>query len=66
VLRNHFSTSRALLAGSGSRAGATNSAGCSHQYAEYSVREVVERMNGGAVRDERSPLKEAMDWRSQF
>jgi hypothetical protein len=37
--------------------------GCSHQYAEYSVREVVERMNGGAVREERSPLKDAMDFR---
>ena len=37
--------------------------GCSVQYAENSVRDVVPRMNGGAVKDERSPLKDAIDWR---
>ena len=37
--------------------------GCSVQYAENSVRDVVPRMNGGAVKDERSPLKDAMDLR---
>jgi hypothetical protein len=26
------------------------------------VREVVERMKAGAVMEERSPLKEAIDW----
>jgi hypothetical protein len=62
VLRNHFKTSRARFSGSASFAGATNSPGCSAQYAEYSVREVEERIKGGAVRDDRSPLKEAMDW----
>lgn len=61
VLRNHLRTSRALLAGSVSLAGAAKRSGCSHQYEENSVREVPERMNGGAVRDERSPLNEAMD-----
>lgn len=35
--------------------------GCSVQYAENSVREVVPRINGGAVKEERSPLNDAMD-----
>jgi hypothetical protein len=35
--------------------------GISDQYAENSVSEVVDRMKAGAVRDERSPLKEAID-----
>lgn len=63
VLRNHFKTSRARFAGSCSEAGATKMDGCSVQYAENSVRDVVPRMNGGAVIDERSPLKDAIDWR---
>ena len=37
--------------------------GCSVQYAENSVREVVPRMKGGAVKDERSPLKDAIDYK---
>lgn len=37
--------------------------GCSVQYAENSVRDVVPRMNGGAVMDERSPLNDAIDWK---
>ena len=37
--------------------------GCSVQYAENSVRDVVPRMNGGAVKDERSPLKDAIDYK---
>ena len=61
VVRNHFSTSKARFAGSGSEAGATNMDGCSVQYAENSVRDVVPRIKGGAVKEERSPLKEAMD-----
>lgn len=61
VLKNHLRTRAARLAGSGSRVGATKSEGCSVQYAEYSVRDVDERMNGGAVREDRSPLKDAMD-----
>ena len=62
VVRNHLSTSKARFAGSGSEAGATKIDGCSVQYAENSVRDVVPRMNGGAVKDERSPLNEAIDW----
>ena len=54
-------TSRARLAGSGSEAGATKICGCSVQYAENSVREIVPRMKGGAVTEERSPLKFAID-----
>lgn len=61
VLKNHLSTSAARLAGSFSAAGATNSEGCSVQYEENSVRDVVERMKAGAVIDERSPLKDAID-----
>lgn len=44
-----------------SEAGATKTEGISAQYAENSVSEVVDRMKAGAVRDERSPLKEAID-----
>jgi hypothetical protein len=64
VLKNHFKTRRARLVGSGSEAGATKIAGCSVQYAEYSVRDVVERMKGGAVSVDKSPLKEAMALRN--
>jgi len=46
---------------SASDAGATRTEGISAQYAENSVSEVVDRMKAGAVRDERSPLKEAID-----
>lgn len=46
---------------SASEAGATKTEGISAQYAENSVSEVVDRMKAGAVRDERSPLKEAID-----
>ena len=61
VDRNHLSTRRARFAGSGSRDGATKSVGCSVQYEENSTSDWVERMKAGAVRDERSPLKDAMD-----
>lgn len=63
VVRNHFRTSSARLAGSFSDAGATKTDGCSVQYAENSTREVPLRMNGGAVIDERSPEKEVMDYK---
>lgn len=61
MLKNHFRTSNERLVGSGSEAGATNMDGCSVQYAENSVRDVVPRMKGGAVMEERSPLKDAID-----
>ena len=61
VVKNHFSTRSALLAASGSLAGAANTDGCSHQYELNSVRLVEDKMKGGAVRLERSPLKDAMD-----
>jgi hypothetical protein len=61
VVKNHLSTRRARFAGSGSLDGATNTEGCSHQYELNSVRLVDERMKGGAVRLERSPLKDAID-----
>ena len=61
MLRNHFRTSIERLVGSGSEAGATNMDGCSVQYAENSVSDVVPRINGGAVMEERSPLNDAMD-----
>lgn len=63
MLKNHFNTRSALFAGSCSAAGATKSEGCSAQYDEYSVNETPLRMNGGAVREEISPLKDAMDLR---
>ena len=48
-----------------SEAGATKTEGISAQYAENSVSEVVDKMKAGAVRDERSPLKEAIDLRKE-
>jgi hypothetical protein len=65
VLKNHFNTNRALLAGSGSFAGATKIEGCSAQYDEYSTSDVEERMNGGAVRDDRSPENDEIDLNGQ-
>lgn len=62
VVKNHLSTSKALLAGSSSLDGAAKTLGCSHQYELNSVRLVEDRMKGGAVKEERSPLKEAMDY----
>ena len=41
--------------------GAMNSEVFSAQYAENSTRDWVDSMNAGAVSDDRSPLKEAMD-----
>jgi hypothetical protein len=60
VVKNHFSTRSARLAGSCSLAGATKMAGCSVQYDEYSVNDVPERINGGAVSVEMSPEKEVI------
>jgi hypothetical protein len=34
----------------------------SAQYAENSTRDWVDRINAGAVSDERSPLNDAIDW----
>lgn len=65
VVKNHLSTRRARFAGSASLAGAAKIEGCSHQYELNSVKLVAERIKGGAVRLERSPLKEAMDCMSQ-
>lgn len=61
VVKNHFSTRSALLEASGSLVGAAKTEGCSHQYELNSVKLVGERIKGGAVRLERSPLKEAID-----
>jgi len=61
VLKNHFNTLSARFWASSSCAGATKRAGYSAQYALYSVMDCGERRNGGAVREERSPLKVAID-----
>ena len=53
------------MAGSASLAGAANTEGCSAQYELYSVRLVADRMKGGAVSEDRSPLKEEMDYSLQ-
>lgn len=45
--------------------GPRNKSGCSAQYSEYSVNETGDKMNGGAVKDERSPLKEAIDFKKE-
>jgi len=57
VLMNHLRTRTARFSASCSAAGAVNNAGSDTQYAEYSVREVELRMNGGAVNEAMSPLK---------
>lgn len=64
VLRNHFKTSKARFCGSGSAAGATKIEGFSAQYEENSTRDVEDRINGGAVRDDRSPENEAIDFKN--
>jgi hypothetical protein len=51
------------FAGSVSEAAAMRRFGCVDQYEENSVNDCEERIKGGAVKDERSPLKDAMDWR---
>ena len=59
VLRNHFSTNIIRFDASFSFAGATSTRGISAQYAENSVRDVVDRIKAGAVMVEKSPLKDA-------
>lgn len=44
--------------------GARNKSGCSPQYCEYSESEVGDKMNGGAVNVERSPLNDVIDFRN--
>lgn len=51
------------FSGEGSCVGAMKRGVFSVQYAENSTRDCVERMKAGAVRDARSPLKEAIDCR---
>ena len=63
VDKNHFNTRSARFLGSCSFAGATKRAGCSAQYELNSTNEVEERINGGAVRDDKSPENDAMDLR---
>ena len=58
---NHLRTNNARFAGSSSWAGATKILGCSAQCVEYSTNDFVERINGGAVKDDKSPLKDAID-----
>ena len=45
--------------------GSKNKSGCSAQYWENSDNEVGDKMNGGAVNDEMSPLKEAIDFKKE-
>jgi hypothetical protein len=61
VLRNHFKTNNARFWGSFSWAGATNIVGCSAQYDENSTRDFADKMKGGAVKEDRSPVNEAKD-----
>jgi hypothetical protein len=53
VLKNHFNTNSARFCGSFSCAGATKIEGCSAQYPENSTSDVEDRINGGAVKDDR-------------
>lgn len=45
--------------------GAIKRSGCSPQYCEYSTKEVGDKMKGGAVNDDKSPLYEAIDLRNE-
>jgi len=65
VLINHLSTANDLSSSVFASAMAENKSGRSHQYAGNSVSEVGERMNGGAVSDERSPENDAIDLRKE-
>lgn len=40
-----------------------NNCWCSAQYSEYSVNETGERINGGAVKEDKSPEYEAIDFK---
>lgn len=42
---------------------ATNKSGCSAQYWEYSTSDVGDNIKGGAVNEDKSPLKDAIDLR---
>jgi hypothetical protein len=64
VVKNHFRTSKARFLGSCSKAGATKMEGCSAQYDENSVNEVEDRIKGGAVNEDKSPEKDAIDFRN--
>ena len=44
--------------------GSTNKSGCSAQYCEYSLKEVGDKMKGGAVKEDKSPLNSAIDLRN--
>lgn len=59
-MRNHVRTSNALFEGRVSCVGAMKREGCSHQYAGYSASDVVDRINGGAVNEDKSPLNDAI------
>jgi hypothetical protein len=61
---NHLSTLRALSSSVFPSEMAAKRPGRSHQYAGNSVRETGERMNGGAVKEDKSPEKDAIDLRN--
>lgn len=44
--------------------GSTSKFGCSLQYCEYSDNDVGDKINGGAVNDDKSPLNDAIDLRN--
>lgn len=44
--------------------GSINKFGCSDQYWEYSTSDVGDKINGGAVNDDKSPLNEAIDFKN--
>lgn len=62
---NQLRTARVLSSPSLASAMAAKRSGRSHQYAGNSVNDVGERMKGGAVKEERSPEKDAMDLRNE-
>ena len=66
ILFNAIASSSDLSAPSVSnkKLGSISKSGCSLQYCEYSDNEVGDKMNGGAVNEDKSPLNEAIDLRN--
>lgn len=62
---NHLTTLTKRCSGSFWRAIERKSVLFSAQNLQYSVRDTGERMKGGAVREAKSPLKDAMDFKKE-
>lgn len=74
---NHFTTATILFkaiacfselsasAEAFKKLGSNNKSGCSPQYLEYSFNDVGDKIKGGAVNVDKSPLKDAIDFKKE-